>query len=173
MKNAGAVTKFSDSIPERAYRLCLLGLTNKELAIAFGVSVKTIESWYKKSASYRRACDLGRQEADAKVAAKLFELACGYEHPDVHIAVSKGEVIVTDIVKHYPPVAAASIFWLKNRQKDKWADVWKLEHSGMVDIHDSENSLTEFTDEELDLLEKLGLQKVLTEGNTNERSENS
>lgn len=169
-KNKGDGIKYCESIPKQTYRLCLLGLTNQELAIAFGVSIKTIELWYKQHSKFRRACDLGRQQADAKVAESLYKRANGYSHPDVHVAVYKGEVIVTDIVKHYPPDTTAAMFWLKNRQRDKWADVWKIEHSGYIELETVQNELTEFSDEELDLLEKLGLQSVLIAGNktTNE-----
>lgn len=170
-RNKGDIDKYNDQVSKQTYRLCLLGLTNQELAVAFGVSVKTIESWYKKHPTFKRACDLGRQQADAKVAESLYKRANGYSHPDVHIAVFKGEVIVTPIVKHYPPDTTAAMFWLKNRQRDKWADVWRIEHSGSIELEDVRNELSEFSDEELDLLEKLGLQSVLIAGNKNEQAQ--
>jgi hypothetical protein len=35
-----------------------------------------------------------------------------------------------EVVKHYPPDPTAAIFWLKNRQKDKWRDKREEEVSG-------------------------------------------
>jgi transcriptional regulator with XRE-family HTH domain len=149
---------WDDTIPGRAYKLCLLGLTNEELAVAFGVSLKRVDAWEKNRSKFKRALRLGRQEADAEIAKAMYQRAKGYSHPDVHVAIYKGEVIVTDIVKYYPPDTAAAQFWLKNRQKDKWADISRVDITNTVNINDSKNKLNDFSDEELDLLEKMGLQ---------------
>jgi hypothetical protein len=64
----------------------------------------------------------GKGRADAVVADRLFARATGYSHPDVHIAQYEGRVIVTPIIKHYPPDTPAASLWLRNRQSDKWRD---------------------------------------------------
>ena len=33
-----------------------------------------------------------------------------------------GQIVITPTIKHYPPDTTAGIFWLKNRQRDKWRD---------------------------------------------------
>ena len=48
----------------------------------------------------------------------------------MHISAYEGEVIITDITKHYPPDTAAAFIWLKNRQG--WRDKQELEHSGQI-----------------------------------------
>lgn len=148
---------YDGTMPERAYKLCLLGLTNEDLAIAFGVTVKAVEYWIKWKDKFRRAVELGREEADSKVAEALYKRAVGYTHKDTDIKMYKGQVILTEVEKHYPPETSAAIFWLKNRQKEHWADVWKMEHSQSPELADKQNDLSELTDEELQLAIKLGV----------------
>ncbi len=154
---------YDGTLPDRAYKLCLLGLTNKDLAVAFGVSLGAIEYWIKNKDRFRRAVELGREEADGKVAEALYKRAIGYSHKDTDIKMYKGEIITTETVKHYPPETSAAIFWLKNRQKEHWADVWKMEHSGAMELT-QETDMSKLSDDELDLAEKLGLQHFLNGG---------
>lgn len=66
--------------------------------------------------------------ADANVADRLYQRAMGFEHDSeeikvVSIGAGEGsEVQRVPIKKIYPPDTVAAIFWLKNRQKDKWRD---------------------------------------------------
>lgn len=41
---------------------------------------------------------------------------------------------LTPVEKYYPPDTTAAIFWLKNRQKDKWRDKQEVEHTGEVNL---------------------------------------
>lgn len=66
--------------------------------------------------------------ADAEVGERLFQRACGYSHPDVHISNYQGAITQTEITKHYAPDTTACIFWLKNRRPDLWRD--RMEHTG-------------------------------------------
>lgn len=107
---------------EQALKLGKLGLTDVELGVFFEVSIKTIERWKQTYSDFCLALKNGRSMADAEVASKLYHRAVGYEHPDVHISNFQGEITATPIVKHYPPDTVACIFWLKNRQKEKWRE---------------------------------------------------
>ena len=108
----------SDTFPKRVYKLCLLGLTNDELAIAFGVSVASIEKWQVKYETFGESVKRGRREADSNVVRAMYQRAIGYSHPDTHISVWRGEVISVPITKYYPPDTGAGIFWLKNRTRN-------------------------------------------------------
>ena len=44
-------------------------------------------------------------------------------------------------IEHYPPDTTAAIFWLKNRQPEKWRD--KKEVDANVDLGDELESLTD------------------------------
>lgn len=60
--------------------------------------------------------------ADANVADRLYQRAMGFEHDSEEIKVVEGSIERVPIRKIYPPDTVAAIFWLKNRQRDKWRD---------------------------------------------------
>lgn len=116
--------------PERAYRLCLIGLTDEQLAVAFGVSVQCIDRWKRTHEEFYEAVHRGKEEADSVVAQSLFHRAKGYKCRETVVKVINDQIETVDIEKQYPPDTTACIFWLKNRQRQNWRDVWNLEHSG-------------------------------------------
>lgn len=108
--------------PAWAEKLAKLGATDEDVASAFDISVATLYNWRNEHPPFLEALKVGKVMADAEVASKLFHRATGYEHPDVDVKVVNGEIVVTDLVKHYPPDTTAAIFWLKNRRPDLWRD---------------------------------------------------
>lgn len=118
----GRPSLYSRDCVERAYRLCLLGLTNEQLAPHFGVDVRTVQRWSEEHPEFCQALKQGREEADTKVAESLYKRALGYSHDSVKIFNNEGVPLVVPFVEHYPPDVAACIFWLKNRHSDKWRD---------------------------------------------------
>lgn len=133
---AGRPTEYKEDYAEKAYKLCLLGATDKQLADFFEVSEQTINTWKQAHPEFLESLRLGKDEADANVANSLYRRALGYSHDAVKIvanATTKEEHIVP-YTEHYPPDTTACIFWLKNRQKNKWRDKTEQEHSGSVTI---------------------------------------
>lgn len=124
----GRPTKYKEEYNEQAYKLCLLGATDKDLADFFDVNEDTINEWKKVHENFSESIKKGKETADANVAASLYHRALGYSHPDVEIkVVSNGNgmgssIEKVDIIKHYPPDPTSAIFWLKNRQSKKWRD---------------------------------------------------
>jgi len=108
--------------PKQTKKACLMGATDKDLADFFEVSEKTINNWKKQHPEFLQSIREGKEIADSKVAKSLYERANGYSHPEVHISNYQGTITQTDLTKHYPPETTAAIFWLKNRQPDKWRD---------------------------------------------------
>lgn len=129
-KKNGRPLSFRTSYVKQAYRLALLGATNEQLARAFDVAVSTITVWMDSEPKFSASVKKGRDEADAKVADSLYRRATGYSHPDVVITNHKGTITATKVTKHYPPDTTAAIFWLKNRQREKWRDVQRHEVTG-------------------------------------------
>lgn len=116
----GRPTLYKKEYAKQAYKLCLLGHTDDELAKFFEVNVSTINEWKHKHAEFSESIKEGRAIADGNVALSLYERACGYECDDVHVAVINEKVVLTPLRKHYPPDAASIKFWLNNRQSEKW-----------------------------------------------------
>ena len=121
-KAVGRPSRYKPEYADQATRLCMLGLTDKEMAAFFGVSEQTLNTWKKAHPEFLESLKSGKTLADAGVAAKLFHRACGYEHPEDDIRAINGEIVITPTVKHYPPDTTAAIFWLKNRQPKLWRD---------------------------------------------------
>lgn len=129
----GRPTKYQEQYAEQALKLCRLGATDKELADFFGVEEQTINNWKNAHPEFLESLKEGKTLADAEVADKLFKRATGYEHKAVKITASPdGREHLTEYVERYPPDTTAAIFWLKNRQRDKWRDKQDVEHSGSI-----------------------------------------
>lgn len=129
-KPPGRPTKFKPEYEDQAYKLCLLGATDEELADFFGVSKSTLNLW-KKRKRFSDSIKRGKIVANADVAESLYKRACGYEHTETKVFCSDGEIITEDVVKHYPPETAACMAFLKNRtrkQEDPWSDKQEVEH---------------------------------------------
>lgn len=136
----GAATKYKDEYADQAYKLCLLGYSDEELAVFFEVSKATINNWKKEHIEFLASVKAGKEIADAEVAVSFHKRAKGYDFDEVtyeKIIVDKDSVddeedIKLDmykkkvVTKHLPPDGGSALNWLKNRQKEKWRD--KIEH---------------------------------------------
>lgn len=120
-------TKYKAEFAEQARKLCLLGATNEELASFFEVGITTLERWIKAHKEFRGALKDGKRIADAEVADKLHQRATGYRWTEQQaIKVKKDqyqeEVEIVEVEKEVPPDPTSMIFWLKNRDPERWRD---------------------------------------------------
>jgi len=124
----GRPSCYKKEYTEQAYNYCLLGATDKDLAAFFNVSEQTINSWKEKQPEFLESLKRGKEIADSIVAQKLYHRAIGYEHPEIITASYQGQITDTmTVTKHYAPDPTAAIFWLKNRQPDKWRDKQEID----------------------------------------------
>ena len=130
MNKGGRPTDYREDYAEQAYKLALLGATDKDLADFFEVTETTINNWKLAHPTFFESLKKGKMVADATVAESLYKRANGYEHEDVDIKMYEGRIIETKLIKHYPPDTTAGIFWLKNRQPKQWRDKVETEHTG-------------------------------------------
>lgn len=135
----GRPSSYKSEFAEQAKKLARLGATDKEMADFFEVGEKTLNNWKQDFPEFLQSLKEGKLLADAEVSSKLFHRATGYEHEDVDIRVVAGEIVKTPLIKHYPPDTTACIFWLKNRQPDKWRD--KQEQEQPTDLLDKVSEL--------------------------------
>jgi hypothetical protein len=122
MPDTGRPTKYKADYAHQAYKLCLLGFTNIQLAEYFEVVESTIYEWKLEFPEFSEALSKGKSLADGEVAASLYARAMGYEHLENDVKVIDGKVVITPIMRRYPPDATSMIFWLKNRQSKLWRD---------------------------------------------------
>ena len=126
----GRPTKYKPEYADLARKFCLLGATDKRLADLFQVSERSVNEWKEVYPEFSQSIAEGREIADAEIANSLYHRAKGYSHPEVDIKVIQNQVVMTDLVKHYPPDTTAASLWLRNRQSDKWRDKTEQELTG-------------------------------------------
>lgn len=102
----GRPSSYKSEYSEQALQLSRLGATDKEMADFFNVTEKTLNNWKHEKVGFLQSLKDGKLLSDARVSSALYTKAIGYDLND----------------KHYPPDTTACIFWLKNRQPDKWRD---------------------------------------------------
>jgi len=128
---AGRPTSYKKEYCDQAYKYCLLGADDKKLAELFEVDERTINNWKRDHDDFFQSVKRGKDIADANVADRLYQRAMGYEAPDIISASYQGEITdIKQVIKHYPPDPTAAIFWLKNRQREKWRDRQDMEIAG-------------------------------------------
>lgn len=153
----GRPSTFREEFVEQTAKLCALGATDDDLADFFDVSPRTLNRWKATHPEFMQALRRGKDPADDRVEASLYQKALPREIEEEQ-AIKLKEVTYNDsgkrlkevervevvkVRKFVPADTTAIIFWLKNRRPDQWRDVHKVEHSGAV-------ALASLTPEELD-----------------------
>lgn len=138
----GRPSKYKPEFVEQAKKACEVGFTDREVALLFGVSEATLNTWKLEHPEFSGALKAAKEPADLRVQQSLYHRAVGYSYPAVKIMAVAGEVVKVPYTEHVPPDTTAMIFWLKNRQSDKWRDVHKIEHGRAGEFDD-------LTDEQL------------------------
>lgn len=119
---------YEDGFLEQAYKYCLLGATNRDLADLFSVHIDTIDRWIEGRAGFADALRAGRDIADANVAKSLYRRATGYSHPAVKVFYDKdsGKIVEATYTEYYPPDVKAAAFWLTARTRHR-NKTWTME----------------------------------------------
>jgi hypothetical protein len=125
----GRPSKANDAILKEAIRLASEGKTDAQIAKEVGVTKTTVQNWKKKHPDFFDLLKKSKKSADQKVETSLFQRACGYSHPSEKIFLTKdGTVVRAPFIEHYPPDPTSMIFWLKNRDRERWRDKQEVEH---------------------------------------------
>jgi len=101
MANAGRPSKYDSIDLGQVEKLAGLGLIDTEIAMVLGIATSTLNE-YKKNPEFSESIKRGKLIADKEVIESLYKRAV------------RGDT-------------TAIIFWLKNRQPDKWRD--RQEHA--------------------------------------------
>lgn len=140
----GRPTLYEEKYNEQAYKLCLLGANDEELADFFEVDVSTINNWKIAHPEFFEALTRGKIVADAEVAHSFHKRAVGYEYKEVtfekvdskqNLESGNDDSITTEaykkkiVIKELPPDPGAALSWLKNRQPKNWRDKQEIDHT--------------------------------------------
>jgi hypothetical protein len=131
MRGRTEFDEFRGQILAEATELGLSGATDFEAAEALGISVRTLNTWKARYPAFSKALSVSKDIADGKIEATLYHKARGYTFRSEKIFQHEGAIIRAETLEHVPPSDTAMIFWLKNRQRDKWRD--KVDVEGQIE----------------------------------------
>lgn len=141
----GRPTKYKKKYAKAAYDLCAgYGVDNKGLAKAFSVSIDAIKDWLKKHEEFSTSVKSGRDYwNNNRVEKSLLQRALGYQYTEItreplynpttgeplkDKKTKKPIIEVTKkVTKSVAPDTAAIIFYLKNRDRERWRD--RIDHT--------------------------------------------
>jgi len=135
---------------EQMKKLYLSGWSDAQVAKFFDITQRTIDNWKQTDPKFFQSLKDWKLQADERVERSLYERACGYSHPEEVIFQYQGKIVRAKTIKIYPPDPTSMIFWLKNRQPDKWKDKTEVDH-GLQD-----SLLEKYKDSNADDLLKAG-----------------
>lgn len=119
------------------------GLTDEQIAENMGVSRSTLNEWKKKYPDISDTLKRGKEVVDIVAENALYKKAIGvkeilkkpikikevvYDNGKRVKETEKIEYVDEEV--YFPPDTTALIFWLKNRQPQKWRDKQQVEMSG-------------------------------------------
>src|SRR5262245_50257163 len=126
----GAPTKYNaELMPRVAKFMCERGATMAELADAFQVSSATLYKWLNQYPELHDAVQVGVDTFNPRVERALAERAIGFfvtlreevRDPET------GKVLAPAQRQYYPPDPTSMIFFLKNRMRENYKDVHRID----------------------------------------------
>ena len=130
MATTGRPSKYKQEYAKQAEKLCAKGFTDKDLANFFEVDVSTLNRWKDAHPSFQESLKRAKEEHDVAVVEKsLLQRALGYEVKEVKVEEQEGSPVKTTTTnKHVAPSDTALIFFLKNRNPERWRDKQEVDH---------------------------------------------
>lgn len=139
-KNVGRKPLYTEWLTEEGLALVNKwaegGLINKQIAQKIGINVATLYEWQDRFPEFADAIKKGKKLIDEQVENALLKRAIGYRYEEETWGKNhNGEmVIVKRVVKSQAPDVTAQVFWLKNRQPERWRERVEIknEHEGTI-----------------------------------------
>lgn len=153
-KRSGQPTKYKKSFDKMAYIACAEGgFTDLKLARLFGIAKATLNNWKRSHPKFLASIQKGKDEYDLATAENsLKKRVNGYNYKEV----TKKRVVVRDennyvvldengkpktelqitktISRHIPGDPRSIMFFLKNRNPERWPDRFDVEVGGDITV---------------------------------------
>jgi len=101
--------------------------------------------WKQKDSKFYTSLKEAKLNSDLEVISSLRKRAIGYEEEDTKIFNDQGTPLVVPYTKKVAPDPTSAIFWLKNRQPEKFRDKQQeinigSDKSGKIEVQFNERS---------------------------------
>lgn len=145
--NAGAKSKYDDTLPEIAEGYARRGLSDADIAKNLGISLDAYYRYQKQFPEFYEAIKRGKRPANIIVENALYKRCVGFEYDEVTQEIGKDEkgkqvIRKKTVKKHVVPDVNAIRFWLTNREPELWKNF--REESGADNIEEIKATLAEF-----------------------------
>ena len=174
------LSKNKEEFLDKVQQLASAGLSYREIGIAFQVSRETIKYWMKNMPDFREAYKEAEQEAIEGMRKSMYEQGTGYYYNDVVVltnrvterngdgtSITYTKPLIVKVEKFQHPNAWATNRWLEVHDK-QWQQQKNVLPGTQINIQNNYD-LSKYTPEELQVLEKLGMKKLLA-GMTSEEN---
>lgn len=123
------MTDYKPDYPRMAFVYCCDGATDEKLANLFNVTEMTINNWKKEHPDFKEKVQDGKDIYDTGIVEdSLLESCKGKEWIEVVTIKKDGKVLYEKFTKKYlPPNPTTMLFWLKNRNRNRWKDYKAME----------------------------------------------
>lgn len=131
----GRPTLYRPEYNEQAFKLCLLGATDKEIADFFDVDERTVNNWKVEHSEFFQSIRAGKRVSDMEVATSLFQTTQdrvvkeqqafktkNVFYNDEGKRIEEERIEIVEVDKVIPADFRSQQFWLKNRKSDAWRD---------------------------------------------------
>lgn len=162
----GPKFKLNDKIvsAENLAMLASKGCTTKDLSDIFGISINTFNAFLQKHPEILTSLKNDKEKCDNQVEASLYVQALGYEIKETKVFYNStlDKVVKEDIIVHVKPNVVATIFWLKNRQPEKWRELqefagkFQTEHSGKIEVEEVTDDTRERALRNMSIVQRFG-----------------
>lgn len=111
-----------------AESLAIDGLIDVEIAKRMGIAKSTLNKWKREHPEFMDSLKATKEIADSKVKESLYRRAIGYTCKEKKVIVeldnngNQKPARIETTEKEVLPDTTAQIFWLKNRDPEKWRD---------------------------------------------------
>lgn len=118
----GRPTSYRPEYANQARQAYELGAIDEEVARLFDVDISTFYRWRHAHADFAAACAIGREHADKRVEASMYQRACGFEYTAERVFMFSTWT-EPEIVRFTRRVLAdprVGMQWLRMRRPEDW-----------------------------------------------------
>lgn len=140
MRKRGAKPKYQKDYARQAFVACSEGgFTDAKLAKLFKVTKNTVKNWKRDYSEFLASVRDGKDIWDTRMAEDcILKRIKGYRYSEETKEVgADGKLKTTKVVrKEVAGDVKAQIFWLRNRNRDRWPDTRTVDQHNTVDLGD-------------------------------------